>query len=439
MTSSNGTIKETDQDLQERQHALEYIVHDNPAYVELLRIVIKALEQVLTGHNQGISYFTKKFMDGNKLNKKLEKLIAFSPPFINPAFKEIPMKDIPKKAIEQYGELMGIEDRGSYFTIKDTNYEKSKKYRKLMFKLPFLYVQSNIAPSDYKSILKEEDSLLEKEQVTMRRFRNELYSIHWTRLLPLTDSEYENHLFEKDDFNHYFFFSLYIYHYFDYVMETFYSDVLEYIEKISNLSIIRGGTGEHTLEDLKDYRIPGSNLAELIKHYYYYETLNEKVRPDTEDMPKLEDCTFSFITPSFDKNHLIGLTEETIEYPDFIQEAIYQEDTISDKNRVIEHIEVELELLSAYKIDTPKNNLFKLFNTDDFSTVKKELSYLTKETLNRLLNNLSEIAFKKKSDMDELQTRYRWTPYAEDITYQLDEDIKYLKENIAELRESEED
>lgn len=181
--------------------------------------------------------FFDQFFEESRFSDKALSLVKNSPPFLNPFTKDIKLSDGVEGIMDYYKDFMEIEDKGDhYFIGKEFNLQRIWSISFSNFSHLFFYSENlKHKPGQIFS-----SDMIDKYRMNAYHSRLRLIymrSIHSHASRVMSDGDIKRK-FDKKDFDVKYFNSLYFLAYYDFVLDSFYSDFVKVYEKLNYINFI---------------------------------------------------------------------------------------------------------------------------------------------------------------------------------------------------------
>lgn len=379
--------------------------------------------------------FLDQFFEESRFSDKALSLVKNSPPFLNPFTKNIKLSDGIEGIMKYYKDFMEIEDKGDYYFIgKEFKLQTIWSLSYSNFSHLFFYSNKlkhkpgQIFSSDMIAKYKMNEFNSHLELIYMRTIYR-----HASRIMSGGHIKRE---FDKKDFDVNYFNSLYFLAYYDFILDSFYSDFVKVYQKLNYINFIEPDKVEsdHYISFDKDHsqdtydNTRKFDIETLCRAVYYNLVRVEK--------PNIRTLVATF-TEEKDPNSLCSID-------------IKSEDGAAEVSRVLDYYEHNSLAGLFDDIEHIKSNSEDLIYERSLSIIKKKYSID--------LENLSDILFVQNSEsiIEEIRSAYRekeelrnkiinssrWVINNDQIKEFLEEKINELdhyKEVVEEVMEGETD
>lgn len=390
MISSNfpNTDKKLTEEARNKLEGLHLTFFSNLYHEEntIITFTLHLLRNIRKGYFETEDEIFKKFItDENKFNNKVQKVIKYSPPIINPYLLNVPTDNLKEEIINLYTEIIPIKEIDDGYLIDDFG---DIKYFKSDYDFINMFKENIVSPYEhYKSLLlpldvvaKVENMIDEKDNIT---------------LLNTGSLHIEGSL------DSYEFILLYYYYYFLLLFDVFLKESAEEIYKLTNLSfVVNDKTTGIAYKEIKDKEILGTTYGEIIKTMYYsyrtrefYETVS----------PELLDTELENIRITFDKNEGIKRIEK-----DYLYSCIRSntdEDYKSYNRRKVNTINRILTDLNSLDYEKFKDSFKKITGKEEV-TPNIGLSKEVLDLLHEVIDKISYETYNKNSYQGFIDRRF---------------------------------
>lgn len=200
--------------------------------------------------------FFDQFFEGSRFSDKALSLVKNSPLFFNPFTKDIKLSDGVEGIMNYYKDFMEIEDKGDYYFIgKEFDLQRIRSLSFSNFSHFFFYDQilrhkpDQVFSSDMIDKYKMNDSDSRLRLIYTR-------SIHRHATRVMSDGDIKRK-FDKKDFDSKYFNSLYFLAYYDFIIDSFYSDFVGVYQKLNYINFIESDKveGDHYISFDRDHSV----------------------------------------------------------------------------------------------------------------------------------------------------------------------------------------
>lgn len=364
-----------------------------------ITLVVRSTEYLqYKKQNNTKDQFYDQFFEESRFSDKALSLVKNSPPFLNPFTKDIKLSDGVEGFMDYYKDFMEIEDKGDHYLIgKEFNLRRIWSLSFSNFSHLFFYSER----FKHKPGQMFSSDMIDKYR--MNEYNSHLKLIHMRSIhrhaSRVISGGYIKREFDKKDFDIEYFKSLCFLAYYDFVLDSFYSDFVRAYEKLNYINFIESDKvkSDHYISFDRDhsqdsYRNTRTYDLETLSRAVYYNLVHV-------EKPNIRTLVATF-TEEKDPNSLCSIEIKSDDGAEEVSRALhyYEHNSRAGLSDNIEHIKTNSEdpiyerslslIKKNYSIDL--ENLSDILFVPNFVSIIEEIrnAYREKEAFrNKVINS----------------------------------------------------
>lgn len=364
-----------------------------------ITLVVRSTEYLqYKKRNNTKDQFYDQFFEESRFSDKALSLVKNSPPFLNPFTKDIKLSDGVGGIVDYYKDFMEIEDKGDHYLIgKEFNLQRIWSLSFSNFSHLFFYNErfKHKPGQMFSSDMIDKYRMNEYNSHLKLIYMRSIHS-HASRVMS---GGYIKREFDKKDFDIEYFKSLCFLAYYDFVLDSFYSDFVSVYQKLNYINFIELDKveGDHYISFDKHhsedtYRSTRRCDIETLSRAIYYNLV-------CVEKPNIRTMVATF-TEEKDPNSLCSIEIKSDDGAAEVSRVLdyYERNSRSGLLDVIEHIKTNSEdpvyerslslIKKNYSIDS--ENLSDILFVQNFESIMEETrnAYREKEAFrNKVINS----------------------------------------------------